>query len=754
MFEYGVGIRNPLFFVGIVENNIDPLREGRVQVRAFGIHGTNRDIPTEDLPWAICIKGDYDPNGSPGVGLPHLNAWVFGFFLDGRDAQQPMVLGLIPKKSVGGRPNPRTDGVGADPVDQHDLASGAPGALSNLGQPESHAFTRGENISETTVLEDAATRVRQIRVAGDPEGNLSWDQPVRAYATQYPFNRVWATRHHTIELDDSPGGERITIRHSSGSYVEMDNGGTVTNNSAGDMYDIVGRRQNVYVGGPSIVTIDGHAHVYVRGNKTEEIEGNLEQIVHGHYHLGVGGQATINASEEVQVRGADVAIDANVGTLSIFAGRELQTQAGTIWVAMAPKMHVQSTEVLNIKSINTFFTTEEETHIKTGTGMFLQVGEKINLKAENFTTEVSGIFEVKADEIYIDGNNNLDLLGRSVLRMGSDGFVHIEGTTVYIDDNVSMANGSAESPSGAQTAEDATDAEEARPAGRVEAPEPPPKSMALEDVLSQSNGGATGSGGISSEDDDAEAPAGGGGGSTGRTTGFQSSGGGGGPGGGSGGGSGRGGGGFYTNAPATAAMQNAVTPLLDLIALGESRGNYEAVVWAIPSQLRPTRRLTEMTIQEILDYQESVDEASGSEALGRYQFVEDTLRGYNNQRFNTPQETPVWQVAGLSLSDLFNEVNQDKLALARLRFRGFDRWVAGQMSDNQFHINIANEWASLPMPSGKGAYDGDGLNSASDEITVLDVQRVLREVKSRYAALGGLGGSSAPPGDPTTTGPQ
>ena len=91
MFETGVGIRNPLFFIGVVEERVDKRHESRVRVRAFGVHGTIDQIPTEDLPWAICVAGNYQMNV-----LPQQNHWVLGVFLDGRDAQQPLILGTIP----------------------------------------------------------------------------------------------------------------------------------------------------------------------------------------------------------------------------------------------------------------------------------------------------------------------------------------------------------------------------------------------------------------------------------------------------------------------------------------------------------------------------------------------------------------------------------------------------------------------------------------------------------------------------------
>lgn len=95
MHEHGAGIRNPLFFIGVVEGNKDDRLEGRVRVRAFGIHGTVDEIATDELPWAIVAQGGYDPNV-----VPKVNSWVYGMFLDGRDGQQPMILGLIPTQAV------------------------------------------------------------------------------------------------------------------------------------------------------------------------------------------------------------------------------------------------------------------------------------------------------------------------------------------------------------------------------------------------------------------------------------------------------------------------------------------------------------------------------------------------------------------------------------------------------------------------------------------------------------------------------
>jgi muramidase (phage lysozyme) len=695
MFEFGVGIRNPLFFIGVIENNVDPRREQRVQVRAFGIHGTNRDIPTDDLPWAICVKGDYDPNGSPGLGLPAVNSWVFGVMLDGRDAQQPMILGLVPKQNTAGV-DPRLDGYGAIPPENGDLLARGSDPDS-YGQPQNSKLARGENIEETRVLEHEATRVTGIKIGGTEE---TWDEPGPAYAAQYPFNRVIESGAHTIELDDTPGAERIMISHSSGSYVQIDSRGTFTEKAVSDKYEINDRRQNIYVAGASTVTILGNSYVYVRGNKTEEIEGDYQQIVRGNHMLSVGGQMNFNASEQVQMRAADVKIQANVGTMSIHAAKELQTEAGVGWYAKAPLMWVENSGNLNIKTNNAnIFSTSE---------MNIRSNGKMNIHS-------TGEMHVKANELFMTGTADANLSGQ-VLHLQASGKLSIKGSTVAIDDVISLANADSDP---AIDADEAVVAEASISAGRPELPEPATKSTS---VVPVETGGAMGSGGSGSRDAFGEEAF-----------------------------SGGGAGGFGESVPVTgtvtAATQSAVTPLLDFIGNKESDG-YDDISGLVSRSRYPTKPLTQMTIQEVLNWQESIDSFQASEASGRYQIMEDTLRGYDNSRSSGPGN-PLYTRAGLSAGDLFSPENQDKMAIELLRGRGLDRYLEGTLSRDAFANNLAAEWASLPVVTGVNAgrsvYEGDragnrALTSVQEFISVLD------QIKTRY--------DSPAPGSSTFTGPQ
>jgi hypothetical protein len=91
------------WFTGVVEDVNDPLQIGRVRVRCFNYHTPNTfDIPTEDLPWATCIlpvtSASTSGIGCSATGLLQ-GSWVFGFFRDGSEMQDPVVLGSIPSVS-------------------------------------------------------------------------------------------------------------------------------------------------------------------------------------------------------------------------------------------------------------------------------------------------------------------------------------------------------------------------------------------------------------------------------------------------------------------------------------------------------------------------------------------------------------------------------------------------------------------------------------------------------------------------------
>ena len=95
------------WWVGEVEDNEDPMELGRVRVRALGYYtnvrgGTTADLPTDSLPWATVLQHTCQPgNDGQGESYGQLQpgAIVMGFFMDGEDAQQPVIFGTLFKQS-------------------------------------------------------------------------------------------------------------------------------------------------------------------------------------------------------------------------------------------------------------------------------------------------------------------------------------------------------------------------------------------------------------------------------------------------------------------------------------------------------------------------------------------------------------------------------------------------------------------------------------------------------------------------------
>jgi hypothetical protein len=81
------------FGIGIVEDNGDPLKLGRVRVRIYDIHGNDKvKIPTDKLPWAHVLHAANHKSYFEFIGI---GDWVYVTTLDGQNAQEILVLGVL-----------------------------------------------------------------------------------------------------------------------------------------------------------------------------------------------------------------------------------------------------------------------------------------------------------------------------------------------------------------------------------------------------------------------------------------------------------------------------------------------------------------------------------------------------------------------------------------------------------------------------------------------------------------------------------
>lgn len=298
------------WFVGVVEDRFDPNFLGRLKVRCFGFHSENRDeLPTEDLPWSTLVQSTNSAAqtevGHSPTGLVE-GSWVIGFFLDGEEAQQPVVMGSLPGYAK------RPEKLDAEDDIEHlkygfkDVRSDIDLTRETFPRPplsvkKNHGVELGAVIHEDQFVEryprteevDKATTMRLARGVFDERNYYDQDvavqttmgrqntlfkepiaskianelkrvntakigffynQPSTPYNAVYPFNQVWQTESgHVLEFDDTPQHERIHEYHRSGTFREIHPNGTLVFQTMKDKYDIT----------------EAHSFEYAKGNKFE-----------------------------------------------------------------------------------------------------------------------------------------------------------------------------------------------------------------------------------------------------------------------------------------------------------------------------------------------------------------------------------------------------------------------------------------------------------------------------------------------------
>jgi len=312
------------WFVGVVEDRKDPQKLGRVRVRCLGLHTENiGKLPTADLPWAHPMNPITSATVS-GVGQTPLGAvegtWVVGFFQDGADAQQPIIIGTLPGvpqqewlDHMENYPEPGTNPLGFfDPsgnypkyaeTDMNRLA------VNDTENPHlSYMQRRADRDLAVGVANVDATTVVDDTVEAD-DGKF-WDEPQIPYAAQYPHNHVYETEGgHIREYDDTVDAKRIHERHASGTSYEIDNDGTKVTRVKKDNYTLVTADDYVHIQGESKATFDKGLRVKV--NATGK-EGN-------NYNIEVGAKANVT----IEVQDGDINLISQLGDVNLKAGKNM-----------------------------------------------------------------------------------------------------------------------------------------------------------------------------------------------------------------------------------------------------------------------------------------------------------------------------------------------------------------------------------------------------------------------------------------------
>ena len=287
MSTFGLGAEGFRWFIGKVEDrDSDPSMLGRVKVRMYNIHPESRAlIATEELPWAT-ILGSPNSAGHIKIGRSPTgimnDSIVIGFYIDGNDGNQPVIMGTI----------------------------------ASIQQGENDIPPEAREINEVVEKKEF-----------DPINLPFRGEPYSAYATKYPMNKVLRTENgHVIEVDDTPGKERIHVFHTTGTYWEIDEVGRLVHKCVDNSYEVVLQNKDVHVIGDVNIKVDGNVNIKVDGNWDQHVLGNYTLQVDGNYDYTVGGNVTRKVG----------------GVHDLNVGGKMDTKTGGNYAVDAPRLDLNS----------------------------------------------------------------------------------------------------------------------------------------------------------------------------------------------------------------------------------------------------------------------------------------------------------------------------------------------------------------------------------------------------------------------------
>jgi len=271
------------WWLGVIEDRTsDPQDLGRVKVRIFGYHTADKgQIPTDHLMWAMVMQPTSSAANS-GIGHSPTDllegTHVVGFFLDGGNAQVPMVMGTF-----AGIPQAKSPSDGFnDPNGKYPI---------NKGESDVNRLARG--VTSGTAIEK---RNSDLDTATGVNGS-SFSEPSSSYGAKYPYNHVYQSESgHVEEFDDTSGKERYHRYHPSGTYTEINPDGTRVDKIVKDNYTIVAGDKYLHVKGDVNIVVDGDAKIKISGDADVEIDGDKTETIKGDYSLNINGNYEVKTS--------------------------------------------------------------------------------------------------------------------------------------------------------------------------------------------------------------------------------------------------------------------------------------------------------------------------------------------------------------------------------------------------------------------------------------------------------------------------
>ena len=351
------------WFVGVVEDRQDPQTLGRLRVRCLGYHTDDLvKLPTADLPWAHVMNPITSATVS-GLGQTPLGAvegtWVVGFFQDGSDAQQPIIIGTLPgvpselpdinsnkgfQDAVNGV-YPKYKETDVNRLAVNSKTSSPQGTTED--NPHSSLTIRKADRTKSIGRADFNPVDLRVANAGEPDSlpgddGTAFNEPETPYNATYPHNHVYESEAgHIREIDDTPGAERIHERHASGTGYEIHPDGSKVTRVKKDNYTLTTNDDFVHIKGNSSTTVDGGMRVFVNADASTDDHN---------YTIEVGNNANVN----IQVNKGNVNVVTSEGDINLKSGKNIQMDAtqGIFMTARTFSAEISSTWVERVQGNN------------------------------------------------------------------------------------------------------------------------------------------------------------------------------------------------------------------------------------------------------------------------------------------------------------------------------------------------------------------------------------------------------------------
>ncbi len=179
--------------------------------------------------------------------------------------------------------------------------------------------------------------------------------------SKYGYNQVQRSlTGHSFEIDDTPGNERILIKHNEGAGIELRPDGGVSISSLKTRVDVTGGDQEIVVEGDANLIYKGNVNMQVtgefnidcldfnlttKGNKTEIIKGTESK------HVSRGSNSTIvgNVANFITKRLTNTILGTHTQNVK---GNLENNVEGEVKLFSGSKMNITSSDYINTSSDN------------------------------------------------------------------------------------------------------------------------------------------------------------------------------------------------------------------------------------------------------------------------------------------------------------------------------------------------------------------------------------------------------------------